>query len=164
MERESHHHSGDHRGDSLRSAAGDHPSPVNFRPSTASGRPPFMPSMDMKEIFREMIRQEVQCGRHSRVKPACGRLTRWRRRRIVQYAAGMGLSAVQAGRLVEECQAEVRRQWRSFDPSGLPDQWGKPRLSVVGRHPQRGHFRPRSIILIASVALSAWIVFIAISR
>ncbi len=66
--------------------------------------PMFAPSIDMTVIFRELIADEVRTGR----------LTRARRRRIVQYAAQLGLSAVQVGRLIAECR---RQATRSDDPA-----------------------------------------------
>ena len=58
---------------------------------TAGG---FAPPIDMQDLFRQLIADELRAGR----------LTPWRRRRIVRYAAQLGLNAVQAGRLVEECR------------------------------------------------------------
>lgn len=60
-------------------------------------RPMFVPSIDTVEVFRKLILDELRSGR----------LTPSRRRRIVQYAAHLGLSAVQAGRLVEVCREEL---------------------------------------------------------
>ena len=56
--------------------------------------PEFVPRMDMREIFQQMIRHELRNGR----------LTPWRRRRIVRYAARLGLSAVEAGRFITDCR------------------------------------------------------------
>ena len=53
--------------------------------------------IDTKEIFRELIAQEVRTGR----------LTPSRRRRIVRYAAQLRLSAVETGRLIAECRDEA---------------------------------------------------------
>ena len=64
----------------------------------------FMPPIDTREIFRELIASELRNGR----------LTRERRRRIVRYAAQMGLSAVEAGRLIAACRAEALQ---SGDPT-----------------------------------------------
>ena len=50
--------------------------------------------LDTKDIFRQLIEDEI---RH-------GRLTRSRRKRIVRYAAQLRLSAVEAGRLIEQCR------------------------------------------------------------
>ncbi len=60
-------------------------------------RPIYQPTMHIDDIFRELIRAEI---RH-------GRLSTWRRRRIVQYAAQLKLSAVEAGRMIEECRDEL---------------------------------------------------------
>jgi hypothetical protein len=59
-------------------------------------RPPYQPTIAIDDIFRELIRSEIRNGR----------LSTWRRRRIVQYAAQLNLSAVEAGRMIEECRAE----------------------------------------------------------
>ena len=53
--------------------------------------------IDTKEIFRELIAQEVRSGR----------LSPSRRRRIVRYAAQLRLSAVETGRLIAECREEA---------------------------------------------------------
>ena len=66
------------------SAADDHPAT-------------FIPSIDTRDIFRQMIALEVRNGR----------LTPARRRRIVRYAAQMGLSAVEAGQLITASRKEV---------------------------------------------------------
>ena len=66
--------------------------------------PKFVRSIDTQDIFRQLITDELRNGR----------LTPARRRRIVRYAAGLGLSAVQAGRLVEACRREVLQ---SSDPA-----------------------------------------------
>ena len=55
---------------------------------------PFQPTMDIHDIFRAMITAELRAGR----------LTPGRRKRIVQYAAQLRLSAVEAGRLIDECR------------------------------------------------------------
>jgi len=57
----------------------------------------FVPSIDTNEVFRQLIVDEIRNGR----------LTPARRRRIVRYAAQLGLSAVQAGRLIAACRQEV---------------------------------------------------------
>ncbi len=59
--------------------------------------PSFVPVIDVNDIFRDMISQELRDGR----------LTPAHRRRIVDYAARMGFSAVQAGRLIESCRDEA---------------------------------------------------------
>lgn len=50
-----------------------------------------------REIFREMIAQEVRRGR----------LDRARRGRIVRYASQLGLTAVEAGEMIEACRLEA---------------------------------------------------------
>lgn len=64
---------------------------------TRADRPAFQPTIHFDDIFREMIRAEIRNGR----------LSAWRRRRIVQYAAQLKLSAVEAGRLIAECRDEI---------------------------------------------------------
>lgn len=75
----------------------NHPS----RPRAACGESQshgdHVPRIDTASIFREMIAREVRDGT----------LTPWRRRRIVRYAAGLRLSAREAGRLIEECRRTV---------------------------------------------------------
>lgn len=66
-------------------------------PDADGERPAFQPTMHLDDIFRELIRAEIRNGR----------LSAWRRRRIVQYAAQLKLSAVEAGRLIEECRNEL---------------------------------------------------------
>jgi hypothetical protein len=53
--------------------------------------------LDNQTIFREMIARELRCGR----------LTGAQRARIVRYASQMGLSAVETGKLIDECRAEA---------------------------------------------------------
>ncbi len=57
----------------------------------------FVPSINTHDVFRQLITDELRSGR----------LTPARRRRIVRYAAQLGLSAVQAGRLVNACRKEA---------------------------------------------------------
>ena len=63
----------------------------------ASDTPAFVPTIDIEDIFRNLIEDEL---RH-------GRLTRARRKRIVQYAAQLRMSAVQVGQLIEACRRRV---------------------------------------------------------
>ena len=53
--------------------------------------------IELTEVFRALIKEEL---RH-------GKLTPLRRRRIIQYAAAMGLSAAQTGALIEQCRREA---------------------------------------------------------
>jgi hypothetical protein len=75
-------------------------SAAGFRPGGGMRR------IDTKEIFREMIAQEVRSGR----------LSPSRRRRIVRYAAQLRLSAVETGRLITECRDEALE---SEDPEAI---------------------------------------------
>jgi hypothetical protein len=59
----------------------------------------FVPSIDTREVFRRLIADELRSGR----------LTPSRRRRIVRFAAHLGLSAVQVGRLITACREETLR-------------------------------------------------------
>lgn len=52
------------------------------------------------DVFRQLILDEVRTGR----------LTPARRRRIVAYAARLGLSAVEAGELLEDCRRQLERE------------------------------------------------------
>jgi hypothetical protein len=66
-------------------------SAADYRPAGGMRR------IESKEIFRELIAQEVRSGR----------LSPSRRRRIVRYAAQLRLSAVETGRLIAECRDEA---------------------------------------------------------
>lgn len=73
-----------------------------FQPSNSPG------PIDNQTIFRELIAGEVRAGRMNRAQ----------RRRIVRYAAQLGLSAVEAGELISECQmAALARD--DFEPPRL---------------------------------------------
>lgn len=65
--------------------------------------PPFRPHISTRDVFERLIDEELRSGR----------LTPWRRRRIVRYAARLGLSAVEAGRYVDQCRD---RALASADP------------------------------------------------
>lgn len=67
------------------------------RISISKAEPKFTAAIDNDQIFRRLILDEVRAGR----------LTAARRRRIVRYAAGLRISAVEVGRMVAECQSEV---------------------------------------------------------
>ena len=70
------------------------PRPLNGPTEAESS---FVPSIDMKDVFCRLIEDELRNGR----------LTRSRRKRIVQYATQLRISAVEAGRLVEACRQRV---------------------------------------------------------
>jgi hypothetical protein len=64
----------------------------------------FAPPIDTGEIFRQLVEDELRNGR----------LTRARRKRIIQYATQLRMSAVQAGQLVEACR---QKALESKDPA-----------------------------------------------
>jgi len=65
---------------------------------TASEDPPaFVPRIEMRDVFHQLIADELRNGR----------LTQERRKRIIRYAAQLGLSAVEAGRLITTCREQV---------------------------------------------------------
>ena len=67
------------------------PDPVN-RLADGSRRSRPMSRYQLHKIFREVVKSEV----------ADGRLSPWRRRKLVQYAASLRISAVEAGELIQE--------------------------------------------------------------
>ena len=69
--------------------------PLRIRPRDVPRDHPTR--IDHDEIFRKLIADELRGGR----------LDSSRRRRIVRYAAQMGLSAVEAGRLMAACREEA---------------------------------------------------------
>lgn len=72
--------------------------PRSSRPNVpAETTPAFVPTIDVEDIFRKLIEDELRNGR----------LTRARRKRIIRYAAQLRLSAVQVGRLIEACRRKV---------------------------------------------------------
>ncbi len=86
----------------------------------------FIPAIEPRDIFREMVREEVRSGR----------LTRTRRRRIVQYASHLRLSAVEVGRLIAAYREELhdsndpgdrslfmRLAEMEVDQDGEPSRW-----------------------------------------
>lgn len=98
----------------------------------ASDIPPYVPSIDTKEIFRQLIADEIRAGR----------MTPRRRRRIVRYAASMGLSAVQAGELLAACREELMesddledryRALRLYDPPPIKSSpWARAVIIILG--------------------------------
>ena len=72
----------------------------------ASEDPPaFVPRIEMRDVFHQMIADELRNGR----------LTQERRKRIIRYAAQLGLSAVEAGRLITTCKEQVLESTDSVD-------------------------------------------------
>ncbi|MBI4716490.1 MAG: hypothetical protein HY763_01680 [Planctomycetes bacterium] len=55
---------------------------------------PYCPSMDVREIFRTMLAAELRTGR----------LTPARRRNIIRYGAQLNMSAVDVGRMIDDCR------------------------------------------------------------
>jgi len=64
----------------------------------------YATGLDIRGIFRALIADEVRQGR----------LSPFRRRRIIQYAAHLGLSVEEVGSLIAECRSEAE----GGDPSG----------------------------------------------
>ena len=124
----------------------DQSAPRRIRPVGLSGADrraaTFVPSIDTRDVFRQMIALELRNGR----------LTPARRRRIVRYAAQMGLSAVEAGQLIAACRKETLR---SDDPTERYHA-----LRLVEPTPRR---IPVALILSVAVALAILIdlIFIA---
>jgi hypothetical protein len=91
-----------------------------------------MPRYELHKIFREMVRWELRNGR----------LSSWRRRKLVRYAASLRLSAVEAGELIQEVvQAEehdVQEEADLTEPASWPPatqdgwpQWAKLALALA---------------------------------
>lgn len=67
----------------------------------------WQPPIDTKDVFRALIENELLAGR----------LSERRRARIVRYASQMGLTAVEAGRLIAECQSVAQAVPKSPVPA-----------------------------------------------
>jgi hypothetical protein len=65
-----------------------------------SGISPKMDAFERQQIFREMAVGQLRNGP----------LSTRRRRTLVQFAAGLGINATQAGRLVQQAQAIAAKQ------------------------------------------------------
>lgn len=96
--------------------------------------------LDTETIFRELIRQEILAGR----------LNRTRRRRVVRYAAQLGLSAVEAGEMIKEC----RRAALPAKPS--PHEFGDEPQEPAGRS-RCGRIALVAAALILELLLLAWV-------
>lgn len=59
--------------------------------------PVFRPKIDNETIFRELIKAELRNGR----------LSPWRRRKIVRYAAHLNMSAVEVGQWITQVRKEL---------------------------------------------------------
>lgn len=66
-------------------------------------------TLNNKAIFRRLISQEIRNGR----------LSTYRRRRIVQYAAHLGISAVDMGKMIEHCSQKCFEE--SMQKNAQPD-------------------------------------------
>ena len=66
-------------------------------PTQANVVSSYAPAIDTRDVFRQLIAEEIRSGR----------LTRARRRRIVRYGAALGMSAVEAGQLIATCRKEA---------------------------------------------------------
>ncbi len=67
------------------------------RTSAESDLPEYRPTIDTHDVFRELIASEIRDGR----------LSASRRRRIIRYAAHLGLSAVETGQLIAHCREQA---------------------------------------------------------
>lgn len=81
--------------------------------------PAFVSKIEMRDVFHQMIADELRNGR----------LTQERRKRIIRYAAQLGLSAVEAGRLITTCREQVLE---SADTAGR-----RHALKLVEPEPER---------------------------
>ena len=96
-------------------------------------------SIDHREIFRELIATEVKAGR----------MTSFRRARIVRFASQLGLSAVETGRLIMECQnlAQSQREHAS----------GEPGLEMTECLEKAPAISPRAAIVTGVLLLTIWL-------
>ncbi|UCE62325.1 MAG: hypothetical protein JSU63_11545 [Phycisphaerales bacterium] len=101
--------------------------------------PDFTPSIDNREVFRRLIADELRNGR----------LTPARRRRIVRYAAGMGLSATEAGRMVTACREEVLKSANPVERNHA--------LRLVEPNPVRIPNSARLSLVLAAAILIEWL-------
>jgi hypothetical protein len=105
-------------------------------------QPVFLPPIDTEEIFRRLIADELRTGR----------LTRAHRRRIVQYAAQMGLTATQAGQLVETCRQQALH---STNPNER-----RYALRLVEPPPKRGSTRLKvALVVTVAVVLNVLLIY-----
>ena len=72
----------------------------------AEATPAFVPTIDIEDVFRKLIEDELRNGR----------LTRARRKRIIRYAAQLRMSAVQTGQLIEACRRKVVESSEPSEP------------------------------------------------
>ena len=67
----------------------------------------YVHTISHKAIFEQLIHDEVRQGR----------LSPYRRKRIVRYAANLGLTAVEIGQMIDQCKQKVSHQ----KPTQLPN-------------------------------------------
>lgn len=77
--------------------------------ASSASSPATAQQLTTRRIFEQMIEDEVRAGR----------LTPWRRRRIVRYAASLHLTAVEAGQIIEDCRKRVYAQRNGQTSSGV---------------------------------------------
>lgn len=91
--------------------------------------------IELGETFRQLIIDELRNGR----------LTPVRRRRIVRYAAHLGVSAVEAGHLIAVCREEVRRKKLAKDDVRI--------MNAEATSPTRGGGRRARLAIVIGVIL-----------
>lgn len=83
---------------------------LNFSRQSASN-----PVLDHKAIYRRLILDEIRNGR----------LSAYRRKRIVRYAAQLDLSAVEVGQMITQCKIEARDERMSSSLKLMMDDTDK---------------------------------------
>ncbi len=99
-----------------RSASSASDAAVPFQVPERVGRTP-----GKREIFRAMLEWEAMSGS----------LTPSRRRRLVRYAAQLGLSATQAGELIRACVDRPSVERAGIDPQSAETESPPPNLRYV---------------------------------
>jgi hypothetical protein len=97
-----------------------------------------MSRFELHAIFREVVLWEL----------ACGNLSARRRRRLVQYAAALHISAAEAGQLIQEAR-------QAFDAELATQASQAPRLRLVTSGQQERSGWPTWAKLSAAVAVIA---------
>lgn len=101
-------------------------------------------SLNTRDIFHQMIVDEIRTGR----------LTAWRRRKIIRYATAMGLTAVEAGEMITSCRLSLEAEEHEF-PFHRLILWSKSESETK-------HFRVfigvMVLALLAEMAVLHWLV------
>ncbi|MFQ5461954.1 MAG: hypothetical protein ACE5E5_04920 [Phycisphaerae bacterium] len=97
--------------------------------------------IDQREIFRQLIEDEIRNGR----------LTRARRRRIVRYAAQLRLSAVEAGTMIDRCRARLAEDREMHADTAI-----RPQLKLVTEPPAASLVWQLWLILVAAIIFDLW--------